>query len=240
MTNSKFKSLLAERSKTPELISYQTLRRAIGWMGISLPFALLLGSIIFGQCSKIQPSISHYYYTNMREVFEGTLCAVSLFLFSYRGYTRLDSYASNLAGLGSLGVALFPTDIKYNADGITCFPCQEDVASIFNISFHSTIHFSCAAVFFVTLALISIFLFTKSKHVKEKQTPEKRKRNVIYRLSGIIMLASISCIGIYVVSGGNSYNQTIFWCETLALLFFGISWLTKGEALFGDKHPQSE
>jgi hypothetical protein len=29
--------------------------------------------------------------------------------------------------------------------------------------------------------------------------------------------------------------KPVYWLETLAILAFGISWLTKGEAILGDK-----
>jgi len=229
MLKPKLKKLSQKKRETAEVISFQTIRRAVGWFGILLPVVLVLGSFIFDHCQALQPSISHYYYTNMREIFVGVLGSVSLFLFTYKGFSTLDSIASSMAGFFSLTVALFPTDI------INGFPCQTDVTSVFNVSFHDKIHLVSAALFFITLALMSIFLFTKSKHIKARQTPQKRIRNVIYIVTGIIMLSCIAAIGIYFLTKGNPKSQVVFWFEALALLAFGISWLTKGEALFGDK-----
>ena len=156
-----------KRSAEPEVISFQTIRRTVGWLGIALPFILVLGSFLFDKGYVIQPSISHYYFTNMREIFVGVLCAVSLFLFTYKGYSRMDGIAANVAGVFSLGVALFPTDV------ILDYPSQNDVVSFVNLSFHSIIHFTCAGLFFLTLAFMSLFLFTMSKHPDKKdQTPE--------------------------------------------------------------------
>ena len=214
----------------PELISFLTLRKAVGWLGVLLPFSLILGSVWFGQCQGVQPSISHYYFTNMREIFVGVLCAVGLFLFSYRGYSRLDNVSANMAGLFSFGVALFPTDM------IPGHPCQQPNLSFIDIGFHSTIHFACASLFFLTLAFMSIVLFTKSTHETKDQTPQKRNRNVIYKVCGYAMIFSIVLIGLYLFAmNGDSENQLVFWFETLALLSFGLSWLTKGEALLKDK-----
>jgi len=61
--------------------SYLSLRKAVGWIGMSLPFVLMLGVILIFNGNLIQESISHYYYTGMRNVFVGALCAVGLFLF---------------------------------------------------------------------------------------------------------------------------------------------------------------
>lgn len=228
LLKNKFAELARERSSTPEVISFQTIRRTVGWLGISLPI-VLFGDHIIGSCNELQPSISHFYYTNMREIFVGTLCAVSLFLFTYKGHSKLDSYTANLAGLFSLGVALFPTHFIIN------FPCQQNVTPFIDISFHATIHFTCAALFFLTLAYMSIALFTKSNLPEQDRTRQKRKRNVVYKVCGWIMVGCIAWIGIYsFFIQGKTETQTVFWFETIALISFGTSWLTKGEALFGD------
>jgi hypothetical protein len=224
-----WKKLNEDRSETPELISYQTTRRAIGWLGILLPVVLLLGSFLFDNCCVLQPSISHYYYTNMREIFVGVLCSVSLFLFTYKGYTPLDSIAANAAGLFCLGIAIFPTGL------MTGFECQREVKSIIFFNGQSTVHYISAGSFFVTLALTSFFLFTKSKLPVADRTPEKYKRNVVYRICAIIMVLSLIVIllanWVWKVP---DHSHLTYWMESVALVAFGVSWLTKGEALFGD------
>ena len=218
-----------ERSSKPELISFNAIRKAVGWLGILLPLALLTGSFLFSDCCKLQPSISHYYYTNMREVFVGVLCAVSLFLFTYKGHNAWDSISANLAGLFALGVAIFPTDI---AD----YACQQSVQAVFTISANNTLHYISAAMLFLTLACISLFLFTKSNKPKSEWGLQKRRRNRVYLLCGIAMMACIATIFVYkVLLKYNGHTTLTYWMETFALIAFGISWLTKGEALLGDK-----
>ena len=58
---------------------------------------------------------------------------------------------------------------------------------------------------------------------------------MIYKLCGLVMLGSICIIAVFSLSKVSDSNQITFWFETVALIAFGISWLTKGEALFGDK-----
>ena len=67
---------LQHMNKPPEIISYYTMRRAIGVLGITLPLILLAGSFLLGDCKEVQGSISTYYYTNMRNIFVGFNCAV--------------------------------------------------------------------------------------------------------------------------------------------------------------------
>lgn len=165
----------------------------------------------------------------MREVFVGILCAVSLFLFTYKGHSKLDSYAANLAGICALGVAIFPTDI------IVGYGCQQPVRSIFNWGVHNALHLGSAALFFITLAGMSLFLFTKSNKPKSEWSAPKRSRNKTYIICGVVMLVCVALIAFSEpLFGSTKTSKITFAMETLALVFFGISWLTKGEVVFRD------
>ena len=90
---------------------------------------------------------------------------------------------------------------------------------------------ACAVGFFGILAYNSLFQFTKGSVAP---TPEKRKRNVIFRVCGFGMIASflalVPCNLLHV-------PHAIWWIEMFALMFFGISWLTKAncyKVLFAD------
>ena len=87
------------------VISYLTLRKAIGLIGILLP--VVLAGVYMLLASKIifQASISAYYYTSMRNVLVGALCAIGVFLFAYRGYGWQDNLCTNAAGAFAVGVA---------------------------------------------------------------------------------------------------------------------------------------
>jgi hypothetical protein len=92
------------------IISYLAMRRMIGILGVALPIVLVIGGFIQDEIA-IQPSISGYYYTNMRDFFIGMLCIVSIFLMSYKGYEKVDNFVGNLSGLFALGMVLFPTEM---------------------------------------------------------------------------------------------------------------------------------
>ncbi len=218
-------------NKLSLVISYLTLRKAIGILGIAFPVVLVSGSIIAGGCEEIQSSISCYYHTNMRNIFVGILCAVALFLFSYRGYERKDNIAGDLACLFALGVAFFPASVD-DPLPLCNFP------SLIKSPLISYVHFLSAALFFTTLSYFSIILFTKSKS-RDSRTKRKKKRNRIYRVCGYIMLGCIILIGVYFLPLKNRYPQLqnikpVFWLESIALWAFGISWLVKGEVLLKD------
>jgi len=94
------------------IISYLNLRRVIGVLGLSLPLVLWVGGFLFDQATQV--SISHYYYSSMRDVFVGWLTAISVFLLAYRGYESIDYWCGKLAGLSGLAVAFFPTVAGYD------------------------------------------------------------------------------------------------------------------------------
>lgn len=219
---------------TQLIVSYLTLRKAIGYIAILIPFILVLGSVVLGNCTEVQSSISDYYHTVMRDGLVGCICAISFFLYTYRGYDEKDFWATRLAATFALLVAFFPT---VYTDEIV-FPCN--TVRLLENSLVNTIHFSSALLFFLTLAYISLFLFTKSDKSQAQLSTPKRNRNRIYRVSGFIMLGCLVLLAMYfawlryVFPGLKGYDP-VFWLESIALWAFGISWLTKGEVFYGDR-----
>lgn len=211
----------------PLVISYLTLRKMVGLLGSSLPIVLVLGSFVFGKCKILAPSVSQYYYSTMGDFFVGTLCAVAIFLFSYKGYNFWDKFLTNAAGFFAVGAAFFPT---HSAEAFAaCNVNNSDTSDLINI-----IHFVTSGLFFICLSLISIVQFTRSKG---KMTPQKKIRNRIYKICGYAMLASILLIGVYRIPAITPLLQRYkptFFLEAIALIAFGISWLTKGEFLLKD------
>ena len=99
-----------------------------------------------------------------------------------------------------------------------------------------TVHFVSATVFFLTLAVYSFFIFTKTDPSRP-MTPEKKKRNVVYRVSGIVIVVCLAAIAILnlVPPGPIDQLKPVFWLETVASVAFGVSWLVKGETLLKDR-----
>lgn len=211
--------------------SYIALRKTIGLLGIALPVILLLGSIIFNRYVPFQSSISCYYHTGMRNIFEGIIWIFAIILVFYN-YKGKDSVITTIAGICALGVALCPTHV---ADCATC----KIPSHINNIT--GDFHNGFAAAFFILLAFISLYVFTKT-HKDRKPTPEKLKRNRIYKTCGIIMLVCILSIAVYWFLLEHKYQwlddiRPVFWLESFALWAFGFSWIVKGEMVLTDK-PQ--
>jgi hypothetical protein len=212
-------------------LSYLTIRRSLGILGILLPLLMFASSLLAG-ATAVRVSISSYYFTNARDLLVGVLCALTLFLVSYRGYGRSDDIASSLAGLCALGVALFPACGESRADAQFLFFRQLDPAAC------TVVHFICAGSFFCLLAFMSGFLFTRTDPSgRRKPTRRKRQRNLVYRICALVMAAALAgMLAVNLLPAGHPVHalNPIFWLEAAALLAFGISWLVKGETLLRD------
>lgn len=202
-------------------LSYLGLRRAIGVIALALPPVLAVGRLLVDG-GPWPGSISAYYYTSMRNVFVGALCALAVFLFSYR-YQRTDNRLSTAAALLALGVALFPT----------AGPGPATTGE----SWIRFVHLFCAAGFFVILAVFSLFIFTRTA---ERPSRRKLERNRVYVACGATILASLVLAVVNALLGrwvdgyaAQDYNA-LFWLETAAVEAFGVSWLVKGGFLLAD------
>jgi hypothetical protein len=203
----------------PDASTFMAIRRTIGYLGASFPVILCMGTYVFTNCNGIEPSVSAYYYTIMGDVFVGLLVAVGLFLFRYTGYDKTDRWLTNIAGLAAIMVALFPT----NNQGIECFVIHLPLDDV-----RKTIHYVSAAVFFILLGIMSLVQFPKTSSTG-LTAKAKRNRNMVYRVCGIIVLLCV--VLIFIFSKTKTWATSTFWLEWVALLAFGTSWLTKGQAL---------
>lgn len=205
----------------PLVLSYRWVRRAIGIIGIALPFVLLIGGLVLDGVG-VQSSISAYYYTVMGDVFVGSLCAQGVFLISYR-YRRRDAVLSTVAGVLVILVALLPTA-----------PVDPTASQ----SLIGAVHLVCATLYYLSLAYFSYFVFTKTDP-ERPPTARKLLRNKVYRTCGAVVVACLVGAGVTGMLLRDSLGplHPVFWFETLAGLAFGAAWLIKGETLLRDRRP---
>lgn len=212
------------------VISYLALRKAVGVIGIVLPIALFVGRLFvdwvcvmhFGCVEPsdkvfILSSISAYYWSSVGGVLVGSLCAIGVFLLSYRGKIREDDIAGDLACVFAVGVALFPT----TADG-----SERTVIGI--------LHYLFAAGLFGTLAYFCLVLFQKDDIGPTDDL--KPVRNNVYYACGLIIVGCIVAIGVIALLAKIGYPlpdylTPVFWLEAIAIWFFGWSWFVKGKGL---------
>lgn len=214
------------------MINTKRLRCLVGWLGMALPWLVLFLSLVYGY--GFPDSISAtYYLPPCITPFMIILGSAGILLVCYNGYERIDDITCTITGCCAFGICLFSCGIKdlvihwgeaLNLAAVGTFQIPPQVSSIFHNGF--------ALAFFSLLAFNSLFLFTRTNGLV---TPNKLKRNLIFRICGVGMIASFLCIipiSIFNLWGG------IWVVEAIALMFFGISWLTKANCykwLFADK-----
>ncbi|WP_299361524.1 hypothetical protein [uncultured Paracoccus sp.] len=218
-----------ERAENDLVLSFLRVRQAIGLLGYFLPAALLGFGIVFAD--GIPASMSASYYSPMREIFVGTVCAIAVFLWSYEGYRPRsgewisDLVTARIASLGALAVAWVPT-MPDMPVGCTLSQC------VLGFSLASTIHWLGAAVFFGALAVFCLVLFVRGPATTE----EKTASNTIYRICGWIILAAMAGIAVVLFAPDPVKLRLlplrpVFWLESVATVAFATSWLVKGDAL---------
>jgi hypothetical protein len=196
------------------------LRLGVGVIAGALPFVVLFGNMLFARHAVWLGSISGSYYTQMRGVFVGSLCAIGVFLIAYR-YDKWDDIWSTVAGGLAIVVALFPTP----PDPVNGVVTRTQVSI-------GVVHFVAATSLFLVLAFFCLFLFTRSADGTVR-TPQKQTRNTIYRCAGGVIAAAIAAAALIALFAPRSVREswnTLFWCETIAILSFAVAWLTKGGA----------
>jgi len=201
-------------------VSYLFLRRAIGLIGALIPIVVPLGYSLSTGSWRLLSSVSSYYYTDMRNLFVGALCAVGVFLICYR-YQRWDDLFATFAGVFAVGVAFCPT----------APPNASELARTVGV-----LHAVFAACFLVTMALMCWFLFTLSDAPAELRPIAKNRRNLFYRVCALVILVFTALAGLSSFAP-QSFIDTVhplFWCEALATFAFGAAWWIKGQTLLRD------
>jgi hypothetical protein len=187
-----------------------------------LPWIVLILSFANGSGFTNSISATWWQWEYNQTPFMIILGSAALLLFSYKGYELVDDIVCSIAGAFALGICLFPCGANYGGP-VGLFSCFGMTATT-----TSTIHNICAFAFFGLLSFNSLFLFTKSGG---EMTARKKKRNIIFRVCGVGMIASFLMLLLPI-------PNVIWIVETVALAFFGISWLTKANYyswLFADK-----
>lgn len=209
------------------VLSYHRVRNALGFLGIVLPFVLILGGLLTQ--GRIEPSISDFFHTALRDVFVGSLCAIGVFLISYRGYRKSDGewlsddLIATVAGIAAFGVAFFPNETPdQKVETLTQLALGTSISPMF--------HYASASIFFFCLMLFCYVKFPKTA---------KPVRRRIYRWCGHVI--ALSLVGIVVssyfkINGGPVMQalvvdwRVVFWVEAAGIWAFAISWLVKGKA----------
>lgn len=222
-----------DNNKVISLEKQSTLRWLVGALGMLLPILLWLILYFGNNLQTPLDSISHYFYTRANSIFIIVVSLLAIFLLVYKGYELIDFILSTIAGICALLLLYFPTD---NIECKTLEECNSILTKypLENEPFRSTFHFIMAGMFLGSLALMSIFLFTKKEGDPAGFVlPELKGEKIIFVICGVLMLLSMlliatNCLGFFTKEEYNEKNLT-FWFEVVALEAFGFSWFVKGD-----------
>ena len=220
------------------VISFLALRNLIGISGMLLPIVLTLFTPKGEQDKVMEHSISEYYYTKNGDLFVVLLSVIGVFLLTYKGYDRFwERTLTLVAGFCGIGIAFFPTATTMG-NSFSIHKVRQEVPEFFGLV---QWHFIFAALFFISLAFISLYYFQKTnindvRLIDEQKKKQKAKRNMVYRICGWTMLICVALMILYFAIDPPSLRNTpvVFALETVAVEAFGISWITKGQTLWPD------
>jgi len=203
----------------------------IGYVALGMPVVLALGGLIlslFG-LGDFTESLSAFYYEEvlLGDIFVGCLIFLGAAMFAYRGWHSKIATLASFCGVCMFFVALFPADgwviMDEGLQGRVVFEVVSD-----------QVHLWASIIVFLILAFFCFFVFTRVK--PDQIGPDgdliatKRSRNRLYRISGTIILVSISLTGLAFLLGEEIVRayRLIYVGETVCLLTYGVSWMVHG------------
>jgi len=183
--------------------------------------AILLASVTNFLAGSGLDSISESYHRGglARDIFVGSLLAISAFLATYNGHSKYQMIAAKLAALAAIGIALFPCE---------CDVYPEVIPKVHGIS---------AATMFLVLAF---FCKTFYQRAKKKGHSRAMLRCFIYAACGGAIVFSILVLALDGLLGGaikNVIPNLIFIFEAVGLVAFGVAWLTASRIIIGLTNP---
>ncbi|WP_176308490.1 DUF998 domain-containing protein [Micromonospora sp. NBS 11-29] len=207
-----------------DAVTVRHLRLGIGSVGLALPVVLVVGHIVATRRLTLLDSLSGYYHSEMRDVFVGAMCAVGVFLISYR-YRWPDDLLGTVAGVLAVAVALFPTT---TAAPVATVSGSDRTAGV--------VHQVAAAGLFVLLAVFCLVLFTRPDRAG---VPPRRGALAFYRsCGGLILLAVVLALASTRLPPDVRHTlKPVLWCETVAVFVFGAAWVAKSDALLRAAEP---
>jgi hypothetical protein len=234
---------LNARGRILYLRSYLVMRAAIGFIGIGLPILLIGGDWLFLKGTpQARSSLSAYYYSGMRDVFVGILFATAIFLITYKVAERtLDNTLSILAGAAGMGVALFPVGRPGGSGSpLTLTPLQDRLGE----TAVATVHFACAVLFILSLAVISFFFGVSEGNRTQQREGRRAKMSPTFwrRFHKLCALAIVLAVVFVVVTKlvGWFEDYSLIVGESVAVFAFGLSWLMKGLELDILRNPEGD
>lgn len=186
------------------------LELTIGVIATLLPFVLIYGAPVAGAGNHVLASLSEYYYSPMRNVLVGGLCALGILFMLSTADNQIDNWLTNLAGITCIGVALFPVR--------AAAPSQSSTSQI--IGFEHNV--------FIFLMYIALGVMSLRFAASERGEPGARVTRVTHLACGYSIFAFLLLVEFSVLVPSARNFPVILSGETAALMAAGVSWFARG------------
>jgi hypothetical protein len=198
-------------------VTYHMLRLLMAGVALVFPLALWLRT----EPRALLASLSAYYHYDdpastaygagdARDIFVGVLWAVGAALVVYRGYSRREDWALNLAGLCAIAVALFPMD--WMAAGQ---------------SWTDRLHYAAALIFFLMIAFVCL-AESRTTLALVRDGTRRRALATTYKVLGALMIALPTlAVALHLLSEDRANAKTTWLVEVSGIEVFALFWAVK-------------
>jgi hypothetical protein len=216
--------------------SYRTMRLVVGFLGVTLPIALIIGEAGFLKGGvHVRGSLSAYYHTSMRDIFVGGLCVIGFLLATYLAgeWRTADFWVSLVGGIAVLGVVFFPkmrSGLAPEAPRCGADPTPAGcsfVQQALGESRTALIHGIFAVIFILALATMSgLFALSEVRLANGRMSGIRGRKSrvmfVVYATSAAVILIA----GVYAFFGFGIWELTrLYIGEVTSVVAFGVSWI---------------
>jgi hypothetical protein len=215
--------------------TYHLMRVGMGLLALAFPLLLWLPGLWWLNIPA-QTSLSAYYHTDLRDVFVGVLVAIGFMLLLYKGFSRAEDWALNLAGVLAMGIAFFPMWPDWP---LFCRKLCQDrsclaVSDLYDRSYqpliNSELHGYLAALFFLAIAYVCLFCAGRTLHLIADRRV-RRTYHWTYRVLGALMVLLPAAVALITrlqpSSAADCSDFTIIRVETSGVWVFATYWLLK-------------
>ncbi len=242
-----------EVEKQDEIFDYRTLRLLVGIVAFALPIVVWAAARI--ACVRIDSISASYWVDDARDLFVGALFIIATLMTAYNGHDPSgdksknngsgaahplmkwisEKWASKVAALMAIGVALFPTTRPGGATNTDTILHYISAFVLFTIiTYFCLVSFRKRALEKAVEAQKAAESLTGEKKRKQEEIACKaRRRALIYRICGWTIIISLVLAGTSFFEPIGKYTDwwNLFLGELFALWAFGVSWFTASKVV---------
>lgn len=203
------------------LKTYMDSRKLLTFIGIAFPWVLVIGNDF-----ELLASISANYHSGMRDIFVGILFAVGTMLVAYKGYSREEDMALNVAGAMAVCVAVFPTLCDIDASQVTV--CSSGAFAWLGEGANNWLHRITALVFFAGIAYVCWFRRNDTLLQLDDEVARSKFEKAYLVLAIALVVVPLLVAAVHFIK---PLQGLVFWLEVTSMVVFSLYWYVKGKEI---------